>query len=71
MRITPFQREGHLGFEDLDRLADDPHAVELAVLEFQLDVDAAGTMHVVALGAGELRGGARMGQQALLGEVGA
>ena len=69
--MSPFFLERHRGFEDLDRLADDPHAVELAVGELEFDVDAAGAMQVMSLGAGELRGGAGMRQQSLLGEVGA
>ena len=43
----------------------------LPCAEFQLHVDAAGAVHVMSLRAGELRGGARVRQQALLGEIGA
>src|SRR5262245_18020680 len=63
------ERERRL--EDFHRLADDPDAVELGLRELELDVDAAGAMHVVSLRAGELRRGTRVRQQALLGEIGA
>ena len=43
----------NLGLEDRDRLADDPHGVDGAVLDFQLDVHAPGAMQLVALYAAE------------------
>src|SRR6185436_3444059 len=66
-RNGPSEDQGCL--EDLDGLADDPHAIQLAVGEFELDVDPAGAMQVMALRAGEARGGAGMRQQALLRKV--
>src|SRR5687767_3781127 len=68
-RSSPRTRsiERHFRFENRHGLAHDPHAVEFAGAEFELDVDAAGTMHVMALRAGESRGIARVRQQPLFG----
>jgi len=61
--------EIHRRFEDFHGLADDPDAVQLAGAELELDVDAAGAVHMVTLRTRELRDGAGMRQQSLLGEV--
>ena len=46
-------------------LADDPHAVELAIGELELHVDASGAVQVMSLGAGELRRRTGVRQQTL------
>src|SRR5215470_2368382 len=63
--------ERHLGLEDPDGLTADPDALELAVRELEIDLDASRAVHVVTLDAGKVGAVAARRQQTELREVGA
>src|ERR1700728_146618 len=67
--MTPLKFER--GLEDRHRLAADPDALELAVREFELDLDASRAVQKVALDPREARASLLSREQSLLREVGA